>query len=80
MEQNYKKEIEKIIGGMTCPKDFRCYKSKFKSICKAEFAKGESLLVCLEENPPECIFSLFYATRYYCRCPLREYIAKKLGK
>ena len=40
MEQDYKKEIEKIIGEMTCPKDFRCYKSKFKSICKAELAKG----------------------------------------
>ena len=25
MEQDYKKEIEKIIGEMTCPKDFRCY-------------------------------------------------------
>jgi len=26
-EQDYKKELEKIVGGIACPKNFRCYKS-----------------------------------------------------
>ena len=80
MEKDYKKELEKIVGGIACPKNFRCYKSEFRNLCKAKLIEGESLIVCLEENPPECIFSYSYAIRYYCQCPLRDYIARKLGK
>ena len=36
MEQNQKQEIEKIIGGIKCPKDFKCYKSGFENLCKAK--------------------------------------------
>lgn len=35
MEQDYKKEIEEIIGQIQCPKDFKCYKSGFQVLCKA---------------------------------------------
>ena len=27
LEQDFKKEIEEIIAGIKCPKDFKCYKS-----------------------------------------------------
>jgi hypothetical protein len=30
------KEIEKIIDELKCPKDFICYKSGFRNLCKVE--------------------------------------------
>ena len=80
MEEDYKKEIEKIIGGMKCPKDFICYKSGFEDLCKAKDIGIESFLKCLEENPQKCLFSLTFGFGYVCQCPLRYYIVKKLKR
>ena len=80
MEESTKRKLEEIIGQMKCPKDFVCYKSGFKTLCKAEDVGMQSYLKCLEENPSDCIFSLGYAESHYCTCPLRCYIAKKEGK
>ena len=74
-------EIEKIIGGMQCPKDFKCYKSGFEVFCKAKSVGvgDESLLVCFEKYPQKCkLVSL--ERGYLCECPLRIYIAKELNK
>ena len=79
-ERINKKQIEEIIGGISCPKDFVCYKSGFENLCKAEDIWLESFLKCLEDNPRECVFAISYASGYYCKCPLRVYIAKTLKK
>jgi len=81
MEQNNEKELQEIIGGIICAKDFKCYKSGFDDLCKAQDVGLESYLVCLEERPLECKFSVgFFGERYYCECPLRVYISKKFKK
>ncbi len=80
MEPDLKKEIEEIIGQMQCPKDFQCYKSGFKDLCKAKAIGLRSFLQCLEENPQNCLFLLAIADSHYCDCPLRMYIARKLRK
>ena len=81
MDQEYEKEIEEIIGRMKCPKDFECYKSGFEVLCKARSveAGSRSLLICLEKNALECKF-LNLESGYFCDCPLRIYIARKLKK
>ena len=79
-EQDYRKEIEEIMGRLTCPKDFKCYKSGLDDLCKAQDVGLEEFLECLEENPLECTFSVHYGAVFYCRCPLRVYIVKKFGK
>jgi len=80
MEEDHKKEIEEIIGGMKCPKDFKCYKSGFEDLCKAKDIGIELLLKCLEENPQKCLFSSPFGVGYLCQCPLRYYICNKLKK
>jgi hypothetical protein len=80
MEHDHKKEIERIIGEFSCPKDFICYKSGFSKICKAEDIGLEPYLECCDESPEECTFLLSYANVRYCDCPLRCYIAKTLKK
>jgi hypothetical protein len=80
MPENTDKKIEELLGQIKCPKDFICYKSGFKDLCKAEDVGMKSFLKCLEENPRDCLFSRGYAESHYCTCPLRIYIAKKEGK
>lgn len=80
MEEGTRKTIEKIIAGMSCPKDFKCCRSNLSQLCKAKDVGLESFLECLEENPRDCEFSISYGYTYYCRCPVRVYIAKKLSE
>jgi hypothetical protein len=37
-------------------------------------------LRCLEEQPSQCKFSFRCRDEFYCNCPLRLYISKKLKK
>ena len=80
IENSYKKNIEKIISKMQCTKDIKCYESNFENLCKAEDRGLSYFLVCLEEKPQNCSFSLFFGKEYYCKCPLRFYIARELKK
>ena len=75
-----KKEIEGIISQIQCPKGFRCYKSGFGELCQAKDIGLQSFVECLEEAAQTCPFAVPFASRYLCRCPLRIYVAKKLGK
>jgi hypothetical protein len=80
MEGNFKNEIEKLIGQIECPKGFTCYKEGFENLCKAEDVGLSSYLVCRETAPSTCFFSWNLGTTFYCTCPIRVHIAKKLKK
>ncbi len=80
METGTDEEIKEIMGEMNCPKDFICYRSGFENLCRAEDVGRKSLLKCLEQNPEECRFSLPIGLTFYCQCPLRVYIARKIEK
>ena len=80
MKSSRNKELKEIIGGMKCPKDFKCYRSGFKNLCKAKDIGIESHLECLEDDPYECNFSISFGYSFVCRCPLRVYIAKEIEK
>ena len=72
--------IEDIIDKLQCSKGFECYKSGYKNLCKAEDIGLESFLVCLEKNSSDCKFSISFGEGFFCQCPLRVYIAKKINK
>jgi len=74
------KKLKEMIGSIKCPKDFICYKSGFETLCKAEDVGKKSVLLCLEEKPEECKFSLPIGLKYYCQCPIRVFIRKKYNK
>jgi len=79
MDQDFKEDIEEIVCGMKCPKDFKCHKSGFDNLCKAIDIGEKSFLICLEKKPLACKF-ISVKRGYVCECPLRIFIAKKLGK
>jgi hypothetical protein len=80
MDEKTKKELEEIMGEMQCPKDFKCYKSGLEVLCKAKDIGLETYLECMEVHPQKCPFSVPFGHSYFCKCPLRVYIAKKLKK
>jgi hypothetical protein len=73
-----KQEINKIASGIDCSKDFGCYRSESKKLCKARDFGAEQYLYCLEDGPQDCNFSLSFGRGYLCTCPVRIYIAKNL--
>ena len=80
MSKGSKKKLEEIIDDLKCPYDFVCYKSNFEKLCDAKDIGMESFLLCLDDTPGECVFSLSFGESKFCKCPLRVYIAKELKK
>jgi hypothetical protein len=80
MSKISKREIDEIIAGLKCQKDFICYTSGLKKLCRAKDIGVESFLECLEKNPKSCKFSLAFGLMHLCQCPLRVYLHKKLKK
>ena len=76
MEGDFKKAVEDIMSQIQCPKDFECVQSGFRNLCKARDVDLEEFLVCLEEHPKECTFSIQFGGAFFCQCPLRVYLAK----
>ncbi len=80
LAEEQKSEIEEIRRKMSCPNNFQCYKSGFSELCKARDIGMKTFLECLEEEPESKAFSLSFGDRYFCKCPLRVYIAKEFDK
>jgi len=73
-------QIEGMIDHINCPKDFVCYTSEFKSLCRAKDIGLESFVACLATDPLKCKFSIHFGGIFFCQCGLRIYIVKKLKK
>ena len=78
MEQD--KRVEELIAGMNCPKAFKCIDSISEDLCKAKDFGLENYLEYLEKNPYACKYALRFGDGYFCYCPLRVYLGKKLKK
>ena len=82
MNEEEKKKIEEIIGGLKCSKGFTCAQSGFEGLCKARDIGLKSVLLCLEENPEACEFALYSGAwpdgHFCCQCPVRVHLATKV--
>jgi hypothetical protein len=80
MERAVQQNIEEMLSEISCPKDFICYKSGLRTLCRAKDIGLDSFVACLIENPWDCKFSILFGGIFFCQCRLRVYIAKKLKK
>jgi hypothetical protein len=78
LTETHRQKIEKIASRIECSKDFECYKSDLKNLCKTRDIGLEQYVECLAEEPHICDFSLSFGRGYFCTCPVRIYIAKNL--
>ena len=76
-----KKEIEKIVGHLNCPRALKCYQATQEKFAKTkQIGEAVCQLECLEITPLECPFAQFSADArsYVCTCLVRIYIAGKM--
>ena len=71
-------EVEQLIGTFKCPSDYSCYKSQFEELCDAVIFGNGEMIECVDKNASNCHFSSPFGEGYFCNCPLRVYVAKKL--
>ena len=74
------RQIEEIIRQIKCDKDFQCCKSGFEDICEAKDIGLPDSVKCLSKHPGDCEYAFAFGDSYFCKCPLRVYIAKNLKK
>ncbi len=71
-----REQIEDIMEGMDCPRDFECYRSDFENLAEVGIVGDFKMIECIEERGHTCEFGSSFGLGVICRCPLRHYIAK----
>jgi len=80
MKEEEKKKIEKLMGEIQCPKDFKCVKDNFACLCQVRKFGSDEHLECFEKNPSLSPFAVSFINRHICICQMRMYIIQKLKK
>ncbi len=75
----HKNDIERIMKGMECPKDFECWRSSFEKLCKVRKLANGMVPQCLEEGPIPCRLAVDYGYGRFCKCPVRIFAMQELG-
>jgi len=78
--QEHDSKIRKIMRDMHCHRDFECYKSSFENLSRAGIVGDAIKVICLEEEAKICNYGLAFGYGYICKCPLRNYVAKKFNR
>jgi len=78
MNAKIRKKIEELLPGMQCPKNYKCAKYGFERLCESVDIGDEHFIQCREKNPSTCMFSQSFGNNYFCQCPLRLHLHKKL--
>ena len=73
-------EIDQLIGTFECSKDYSCYKLNFEELCEAVIFGDGVMIECVDKQASDCQFSSPFGEGYFCSCPIRAYVAKKLKK
>lgn len=73
-------QIDEIISQMQCKKGFQCSKPGFKALCEAKDIGLKDVVKCLNIPLGGCEYSFPFGDSYFCKCPLRVYLAKNLKK
>jgi hypothetical protein len=79
-ETDFQKRIEDMMRTFQCPKGYECYTSGFTKLCRAKDIGLESFVACLCKDPLACKFAIHFGELFFCQCPLRVCICKKLRK
>ncbi len=78
MDEAITRQVNEIMKRMTCRKGFKCAASGFENLCRAKDIGLKRHLQCLELMPSLCEYSLELDKKFFCACPLRIYLTKKL--
>ncbi|PTN36891.1 hypothetical protein [Desulfonatronum sp. SC1] len=80
MNEQDRETINRIMTEIECPKEFRCKRHDFEDLCEARDFGLDGYIKCRDDTPLDCPFALSFGHDYFCRCPLRVFLSKKLKK
>ena len=86
MDEKIREAIEELTERTQCPNNFRCAESGFEVLCKTWRVGPAGYLKCLEcaerleDETLHCKFALPFVYGYFCQCPLRACLCKKLKR
>jgi len=75
MEVGRQVEAENLISHLKCPRGLACRAAVAEHLREAASGPLNGLHLCLRSDAGSCPHSLFFGTRYLCKCPLRTYLA-----
>ena len=76
---NHKDQLDEIMAGMQCQRDFNCHKENFAHLCEVKIINSR-LIECKSANLEICEHAVSFGLGHFCQCPLRKYIANQMGK
>jgi len=71
--------IMEIIESFYCPEHFPCIRSEFEDLCKIHLI-GINFVECLDEKAKTCKQHFNFGHGYFCKCPVRIYLANTFNK
>ena len=77
---NIIQEMRSVNGMSTPAGKEEALSLKSKITCKTKDIGLESFLICLENKPKKCMFSITFGDRYFCKKPLSLVWAHSLDK
>ena len=80
MNQTHGKALREISKNIHCSKKLICLTSELKNLCKAEDIGLEKRIKCLDDTPQKCDFTIPFGSGFYCKCPVRVYVAKNFKR
>jgi hypothetical protein len=71
--------IKALTASVSCTKDHICYHSGLRTLCRAKPLLGGCLVECVQDDT-SCGHRFPILGKALCRCAIRQYIARKLGR
>jgi hypothetical protein len=79
-EQAIEDRIRLMMESVPCEKDYLCYHSGLEQLCQVRPTADGRLIECLEKRDKDCTFRLWCHGKGFCKCSIRQYIARETGK
>ena len=68
-------EAEHLIGHLRCPRALACRQAVAEHLRETGIGPFHGLYPCLRSDAGSCPHSLFLGRKYFCKCPIRRYLA-----
>ncbi len=80
MSEDHDRRLEELMATVPCKRGYACIQSDLQDMGSVEIAAQGEVLFCREEHARNGQYWLRFGDVGVCTCPIRQYIAKHLGK
>ena len=78
--EEHKEQIEKMIADIECSKQYDCCEPTSGPLCRVGITTGGRFIECLDKRANTCSFAMSFGNGFFCKCPIRKFIAENYKK